>query len=292
MSYDGEFEISTIEAVIPEPDGSFLVVDHPGWHRGARVRRYSEKGAQTGRWLTPAGSTLFASDGARLAYIVSKQADESERLVLVDDTAEKTFVVPLNINSGGIVFIGSDVWIRTTSSVFDQASRKVTATEIVVPVVVDGKQVGDEAAKEAVREGWFAAGAELYERSRVVEGQGDAAVITQTLVRSSNGTRLEVPGRSVPLGVDADGAAFVLIEAETLDSRLSRLAAYPAAFGRTERVLVAGFDGAVRGMIVLPASPLSRQAPGRVALAPDGDLYAVRSGSDGASVVEYSVVPR
>jgi hypothetical protein len=267
-----------------------MLVDHPSDHVGARVREFSPEGALEDTVLTPLGSTLFTEIDGRLAYVVAKQVDSSERLVIREESRESTYVVPLSVNSGSIVSWRGDIWVTATRTGFDAAKQQVTATELVIPVVMNGRQVTDEQATAAVQEGWFTAGDRLYTRSQLVDGYGDTARITQTIGRDGALSTLEIPGRSTPLGVDSDGLVYVQVVSESLGATKRKLAGTLWSTSPTDEILVGGFDGSVVGKIVVPGATPTSGGWSRFAVGSNGDLLAADSGTQGVRVVRYEAV--
>lgn len=291
LSEDGDgVPISTVEAVVPLADGGIMLVDHPSNHVGARVRTFSAAGELVQTALTPGGSTHFTSLGDRLVYVLAKQSDANEQLVVRRGSEETTFAVPLQLNSGSIVGLDGDIWVTATRTAFDATKQEVTATQVMVPVVVDGRQVSDEDAAESARDGWFTVEGLVFTREQLVVGHGESAQVTQKIGMSESAKLVEIPGRSTPLGVDGNDLIYVGLQRQELEPTVRRL---PATLGETapiDEILVGRFDGSVVGRIVAPGAVPTVGGWPRFAVTPQGDLLTTVSDGAGVRIVRYEAV--
>jgi len=291
LSTDGDgLPISTLESVIAEPDGSFLLVDHPGRHIGARARRYAADGTLLETVMTQPASTLFTSVGGRLAYVVAKQSGPSETLVIRDGSIETTWAVPLSLNSGAILAVGDDVWVTALNSEFDAEAMIVRATDVSVPVVIDGRQATDDEAAEAATDTWSVVGERAYGRRRLIEGNGEKARITQTITRIADEVELEVPGRSTAVGFDDEGLVYVWTAPVEFSDRTRELPATLQSAENVDEVLVGTFGGTIVGRIIIPGSTPTVGGWLRLSVSRDGSVLAAVSGPEGVRIVRYTVV--
>jgi hypothetical protein len=279
---------STFESVDAEGD-RLLLVDHPTSHRGARVRVFAPDEALVSEDLTPPGSTLFTLVPGGYAYVIAKGASSSETLAVVAGGVETTYTIPLNVNSGAIAVLDGDFYVTTMSGASDLQNETLNVEEQLVPVVTDGLQVSDTAAKAGLRRG-----------SRV-GGDGRIYVLTESYVGFDTneagrffiecvdtGAKLEVPAGSRLLGVDASGRPWVLVSGRTLPARSRTLSASPGIRDPFDEVLVCSMDGSVPGRSLIPVSPHLADAKTTLCFTGTG-LMAAEADAVGVRVWRYEV---
>ena len=219
--------LSALEAVFSRERGLTYVVDHVASRTGARVRWYKE-GVRAGEHFAPPGSALFASTPRGFAYVIAKGLSSHERLVLVtaDGSVEGTFTVPLKINSGGILTKGDDLYVVAWSGFVDPGTKELTGNDVLVPVVVGGRQVTDAEARDGTVDGWrFGEKGDWQYRLVTSPGTAGAAGRTRsTLVLGHD--ELEVPYETVRLGVDASQRAWLFLPPHRVTER--SVAGWPA----------------------------------------------------------------
>lgn len=283
-----------LETIKPGPDGTLLVVDHPGDLPGARARWVDQRGAVIEEVFTPPGSTLFTPLGTTrdLAYVIAKQTGPSEQLVINRGGLESTYTVPMQLNSGSILEIGDTIYVSVLTGTTDMENNTAHAEDALLPVVRSGLQVDDATAADSGRPGTMqGADGKLYQYSLDSAGLGAVERREGRLERLSDGQTLRIPDSAKFLGVDRLGRAWLALPPGSLDRRERFLAASPASMDAFSEVLVTGFDGKVSARLQIPLAPRLATAREPYALA-DGRLYAATREGDTLSIWQYEVTDR
>lgn len=218
--------LSSLEAVFSGSDGLTYVVDHETERPGARVRWY-KAGVRAGEHDAPPGSALFASTPRGFAYVVAKGQGSHERLMLLgrDGSVEGSYTVPLEINSGTIVTRDDDVYVVAWSGFIDPDTKEVTGEDVLVPVVVDGRQATDAEARDGTVDGWRFAKTGTWEYRLTMDPRAEEGRQTRSAI-SLGDEELEIPYEAVRLGVDDGGRAWILLPPHRVTER--SVAGWPA----------------------------------------------------------------
>lgn len=282
---------STIEAVFSS-EGFVFVVDHPEDVYGARVRWFSSDGQLAGARLAPGGSKNFGPYDGGYCYVIAKTVGPSETAVLADiaRSSETTFVIPLQLNTGGLFASGDTLYASVAPSDVDFENETISMRFALVPVAIDGVQVDDEAADTGVAELWgFGFDGEGYSSTTRVLGLDVSSSDMITTVGSGDRS-VRIPRRYRLLGATADSVVYLgtMPQEATVDRPVQAAAAWIAEREPFDEVLAVSLDGTIRANITLPYSRAAARYDGTlpVSLSEDG-LYTIRADEGGVTVVRY-----
>lgn len=280
---------STFESFAVDSRGRILVADHPKWHVGARVRRFSAEGRLERTWLTPSGSTFFEPSGDGIMYVLARGEGSSERVVFVreDGSAEGTFGVPPAVNSTALLRAGAlvgvtnqvpDVTLADRTMRIEEGFFGVARVTTSGPVASAGGNVAAFGVDTSGR---------LYARLRRVDGFTLDAPTVQTLTLVG-GRRLRLPDRATPIGVDGDTVWFAMPVSTGPNDRLDR-PGWPLGAAPDAEVLAARTDGTLQLRAIVPWSPRLANSQRRLFVTP-GTLWVADADSRGVVVRRYKAV--
>lgn len=282
---------STIESVFSS-GGRVFVVDHPEGLIGARIRWFSPGGDLLGTHLAPSGSTLFRPHEGGLNYVVAKSGGRSERAVVVDVDAsvETTYTIPLQLNSGGLVYFGDTLYASVNPSDVDHEAQVIYSRYALVPVAVGGVQVDDATADTGAVELWgFGMDGLPYTATTEVKGLEVTSSEIVTVIGSGE-QRVRVPRQYRMLGVSADSKIYLstMPPPATIERPEQLSASWISEEKPHNEVLVITLDGKIDSCIVLPYSSLISLYDSTLpmALSEDG-LYSLRETEGGVAVVVH-----
>lgn len=283
--------ISTIEAVFSS-GGLVFIVDHPEGVVGARVRWFSQDGVLAGTTVAPSGSTFFRPHEGGFNYVVAKSGGRSETAVIFDvgTSTETTYAVPLQLNSGGLVYSDGTLYASATPSDVDFEAEVIYSREVIVPVAIDGVPVGDATADAGALELWgFGLDGRAYSTRTQVMGLDVSSSDVITTVTSGEDS-VRVPRRYRLLGVGPDSRVYLrTMPGEAIVERPAQLsAAWTSATEPFDEVLVVTLDGTIDSCITLPYSSMLVRYDGTapMSLCEDG-LYTLRADEGGVTVVVH-----
>ena len=288
----GEPQASTLEAVFEGTSGHTFVVDHPEWHIGARVRRYDDRtGEVVAEHLAPSGSLFFTAEGEGFKYVIAKQSKPYETAVVVDGegSIEATYAIPLELNSGGLTSSGGTLYAEGESTTLDPDTGYVERISVLVPVAVDGVQVDDATAGAQIFAAWRPSGLDAFLTREIFFDPSEEAEDEsgQLLGLTNRDAPLEIPAEAAPMGIDADGRVWIVIDARPIDANLDRpVAGWPARAQASRKIVVGSWEGEALADLQLPVSTWVQDARQLATLGPNG-LTAAIAGYDGVRIVRY-----
>lgn len=283
--------VSTIEAVFSS-GGLVFIVDHPEGVMGARVRWFSPDGELVGTTLAPSGSTFFRPHAGGFNYVVAKSGGRSETAVIVDVRAstETTYAIPLQLNSGGLVYSDGTLYASVTPSDVDFEAEVIYSREVIVPVAIDGVSVSDATADAGALESWgFGLDGRAYSTRTQVMGL-DVSSSDVIITVTSGEDSVRVPRRYRLLGVGPDSRVYLrTMPGEAIVERPVQLSAgWTSASETFDEVLVVTLDGTIDSCITLPYSSVLVRYDGTLpmSLSEDG-LHTLKADEGGVTVVVH-----
>lgn len=289
---DREWFGATLEGFAITQGGGILLADHPKWHIGARVRRFSRAGELERTWLTPAGSVFFEPFGTGIMYVSARGGGPNEHVHLVseDGSVEASFPVPPGVDSTSLFRAGDALYVTHEEADLAQDPEALRLEPEVVRIVQLAPDGPIAAPAQALSPG---AGADtdgelfgrLVESDSWVVHQGSTQTVT---VR--DGRALRVPGTALPFGVDGSLVWMVMPRAKAPDSRVDR-PAWPYGTSPEAEVIAADLDGTLVARLVVPWSPLLPDGQRRL-LVTRGALWLLRADTEGIALVRYTAVDR
>lgn len=244
-----ESRLSALECAFAAEDGSIWVVDHDPGAVGARMRRYKD-GKLAARHDAPGGSTLFASVGGRAGYIIAKGNLSAERVVLIDEqgSVEATYVVPLELNSGGLQWKDDTLYVTIWSGWVDPQTRVVNEDEVLVPIAKAGRQLTDQEAKDGMTTGWRFTEQGIWQHRNFMDpGTEESKTGTTTAELGFGDKSLEVPYDAFALGADDAGRAWLLYPPKRVTERV--LPGWPALADDFALLVATDIEGDVAGVM-------------------------------------------
>lgn len=283
---------STVDAFAVTEAGEILIVDHPEWHAGARVRRFTASGRVDATWLTPPGSVLFEPFGNGIMFVTAKAGGPSEQLSLVseDGSVEASFALPPGVNSTSLFRAENRLFVTMEIAQVAQDPAYLRIEPKAVPIVdlTYGGPVASPPAEPIPGAGADTAGRMFH---RLIEGDSYSVRPDSThTVTSSDGATLRLPGLAVPFGVD-DGVVWMVLPRATAPETYIDRPGWPYARMPEAEVLAARMDGTLLVRMVVPWSTLLADEQRHLYLT-KGALWVLDADTDGISVLRYEEVER
>ncbi len=289
---DPEGSGSTVGRLAVTPDGRILLADHPGWHVGARVRRFSPEGKLEATWMTPPGSTLFEPFGNGIMYVTARGESMSEtlRLLSEDGSVEASFPIPAEVNSANLFRAEDRLFVTSEIFMFDDVPAAMRFEPQAVPIVellAEGPAPVEEQVA-VVGAGADTAG-RMYRRLLEEDGFNPTEDSTHTITWP-DGSMLRVPGMSTPLGVDGDVVWVVMPRSFAPEVAVGR-AGWPYALVPEAEVIAASHTGRLIAREIVPWSVFLPDLLPRARVAA-GALWLLDADAEGVTVLRYGEVKR
>lgn len=297
---DGEAEIwvdedrngSTLETFRVMDDGRVMVADHPTWHVGARVRRFTAAGELERTWLTPPGSLFFEPFGTGIMFVTARGGASTEHVWLMseDGSVVESFPADPAINSTALVRVDDALCLRTEAALLGEGAVKVHIEPQLHPVVLltaDGPVQHPGATPGS---GYDVDTSGKVFTWLVESAEWDISSESTNVVATPEGDELRLPGLAVPVGVDGDDV-WMTMPPQSASLERVEVAGWPLGTSHETEVLVAGLDGEYRARIIAPYSPLIPGTRRRFQLTADA-FWVMTADTEGVSLLRYTEVTR
>lgn len=283
---------ATIDGFAVTDEGDMVVADHPSWHVGARVRRFSSDGVLERTWLTPSGSVFFQPFGTGIMYVTAKQGGPQEHVELMseDGSVVTSFPIPPEINSAALYRAGDFIVVTSDVAQLADQPKAMRIEPLAYPVVAlqtDGP-IAVPDPQPSPGAGADTAGGP-YQRLLESDSWLVTPDSTQT-VTLADGRAVRIPGVSTVVGVDGEVVWMVMPRTTATDTRLER-AGWPYGVSAEAEVMATRVDGTFVAREIVPWTPLLQDAHPRLFVRRDA-LWLLNADPDGLSVVRYEAVER
>jgi hypothetical protein len=282
----------TLDTFAIDDMGGPVIVDHPAWHQGARVRRFARDGRLERTWLTQPGSVFFEPFGTGIMFVTApgKGGTERVRLVSEDGSVRRSFPVPAGVNSTALFRVGDLLGVTSEVPQVSNDPNGLRIESRFFPVVLLTPQ-GPESAPVQTGEGGYRADTEGRIYQRVVESSAWAvqADSTQT-VTLADGRALRLPGLATPVGVDRDVVWMVMPQVTAPDTVIER-PGWPMGRSGEVEVIAARVDGTYLARVIVPWSPLLGDVKRRLYVTRD-TLWVLSGDREGVSLLRYRAARR
>lgn len=281
---------STFETFALDDKGRIYIADHPAWHVGARVRRFSANGALEKTWLTPSGSVYFEPLGEGIMFVLARGEGASTEQIIVmreNGSVEGTYAVPAGVNSTALVRAGDTVGVTIQVPDVMLTSQTMRIEERFFPIFRLGTGKPVPVTPSPVPGYGVDTDGHLYVRVRAVKGYtlDDA---TEQKVELGSGKTVRLPDRSTPVGVNGDTLWFTMPLGRGPDERIER-AGWPLGDESEIELLAGRADGTAVARLLVPYPQRLYNARRRLFVTRDA-VWSVTADAQGIAIRRYKAV--